>query len=574
MDAELIVVSGPSLGERYPLAAGPVEIGRAPSARVRLDIPEAARQHCVIKPGGGSYVLTDLRSGYGTYVNGMRVAQHTLEDGDQIGIGEAVLLFRIGATPDPGHTPQTVLLRACSFLFLTRALASAGNEAPRDMLETQFLRLVSDLMPSRGGFFLLGRGEAELQAAVAERGGGASLVARGYAEGPVIDTGPHTISVPLYVRGKLRGLLSVEFPPSEAIHFADHRDTLSAIATLATAALESAQEVERLRTENAILHEMVPDTGRVVGDSAPVRKLMDMVARVAPLDTSVLLLGESGTGKEVIARALHQQSQRHANPFVAINCAAITDTLLESELFGHEKGAFTGAVVLKKGKLEVAEGGTVFLDEIGELAMPLQAKLLRVLQQREFERVGGTKTIRLDVRLIAATNRDLAAEARRGAFREDLYHRLNVVALRTPPLRDRRDDIPALAQHFLERAAARCRRRVTSISPDALRVMLRYGWPGNVRELENAIERAVVLGMEESIQTEDLPETLLEAPVSPAGPGGESQDILGDAKRDAIMRAWGEANGDYKGAAKLLGVHPNSLLRMIRNLGIRDQLRP
>ena len=344
---------------------------------------------------------------------------------------------------------------------------------------------------------------------------------------------------------------------------------MAALATLASAALESIHEVERLRTENAILQERSGVEVLVAGSSAVMRKLLEMVARVAPLDTSVLLLGESGTGKEVIARRIHRQSRRAEQPFVAINCAAITDTLLESELFGHEKGAFTGAVAQKKGKLEVAEGGTVVLDEIGELALPLQAKMLRVLQQREFERVGGTQTLRLDVRIIAATNRDLATEARRGAFREDLYHRLNVVALRTPPLRERREDIPELARHFLALTSARCRRRVSALSAEAERFLFQYDWPGNVRELENAIERAVVLGNTDTIQPADLPETV----IGFTAPATET-DPLNAAKRDAILRAWTDAGGDYKAAAAILGVHPNSLLRMIRILGIRGQLKP
>jgi Nif-specific regulatory protein len=257
---------------------------------------------------------------------------------------------------------------------------------------------------------------------------------------------------------------------------------------------------------------------------------------------------------------------------VAINCAALTETLLESELFGHEKGAFTGAVAQKKGKLELAEGGTVFLDEIGELAAPMQAKLLRVIQQREFERVGGTRTWKLDVRLITATNRDLAAEVRHGAFREDLYHRLNVVAFQVPPLRDRREDIPALAAHFLERSAARCRRRVNGIAPEALAYLMAYPWPGNVRELENAIERAVVLGQSEALVPEDLPETVLDAPAAPQTPGA-LQGSVTDVKRQLILRAWHESRGDYKQAAEKLNIHPNSLLRLVRTLGLRDILK-
>jgi len=240
-------------------------------------------------------------------------------------------------------------------------------------------------------------------------------------------------------------------------------------------------------------------------------------------------------------------------------------------LFGHEKGAFTDASALKKGKFELADGGSIFLDEIGEMAPELQAKLLRVLQQREFERVGGSKTMRLDVRVIAATNRDLAAEVRRGSFREDLYHRLNVVALKTPPLRERREDILVLARYFMERSAARCGRRVEGISPEAERWLTAYEWPGNVRELENAVERAVVLGESELILPEDLPESLFEtaAPVA----NGAYQATVGDAKRDSILRAWNEAGGDYKIAAQKLGLHPNSLLRLVRNLGLREMLK-
>jgi two-component system response regulator HydG len=296
-----------------------------------------------------------------------------------------------------------------------------------------------------------------------------------------------------------------------------------------------------------------------------------MIARVAPQDSSVLVLGESGTGKELVARALHRLSSRAAKPFLAINCAALTDTLLESELFGYERGAFTGAVAQKKGKLEVAEGGSIFPDEIGELAPSLQAKFLRVLQQREFERVGGTKTLSLDVRVIAATNRDLAAEVRRGAFREDLYHRLNVVALRVPPLRERSGDVLLLARHFLERAAARCRRRVTGISPEAERCLTAYGWPGNVRELENAIERAVVLGQSEMLIPEDLPEAILDPAGVSRAPGTLATSIT-HSKRELILAAWRESKGDHNAAAAKLNIHPNSLRRLIRVLGLKESL--
>ncbi|MBV8820354.1 MAG: sigma 54-interacting transcriptional regulator, partial [Acidobacteriaceae bacterium] len=278
----------------------------------------------------------------------------------------------------------------------------------------------------------------------------------------------------------------------------------------------------------------------------------------------------SGTGKELVARALHNKSPRRERPFVAVNCAALTDTLFESELFGHEKGAFTGAIALKRGRFEMAHGGTIFLDEVGELAHGLQAKLLRVLQQREFERVGGTQAHPLDIRVIAATNRDLGEDVKEGKFREDLYHRLNVVTLDSPPLRERRDDIPLLARYFLQRASERCKRQVLGLSPEAEDMVVQYAWPGNVRELENAMERAVVLGVSEWVLPEDLPETLLEG--TPRSAEAKYHHSVGQAKRDAILDAYVQGNGDYKQAARLLGLHPNYLLRLVRNLGLRDEI--
>jgi len=443
------------------------------------------------------------------------------------------------------RSPEDTLLQACALLFLFRALVRSDGEAQRAIWEEQIVRLIGDLVPCSGGSVVLGACDDDIPQDCA--------------------------AVPLSVRGENAGLLAVWFPEEELGNLARHRETLSAIATLASSALENVRDVEMLRAENALLRAHIdPGQAGIVGESPAVQKLVQMIARVAPRDSSVLVLGESGTGKELVARALHRLSSRAAKPFLAINCAALTDTLLESELFGYEKGAFTGAVAQKKGKLEVAEGGTVFLDEIGELALSLQAKFLRVLQQREFERVGGTKTLSLDVRVIAATNRDLAAEVRRAAFREDLYHRLNVVALRVPPLRERSSDVLLLARYFLERAGARCRRRVTGISPEAERSLTAYGWPGNVRELENAIERAVVLGQSEMLMPEDLPEAIVDPSTRPAQ--GTLATSITHTKRELILAAWRESNGDHNAAAAKLNIHPNSLRRMIRVLGLKESL--
>jgi len=317
----------------------------------------------------------------------------------------------------------------------------------------------------------------------------------------------------------------------------------------------------------------------LIGHSPMIVDVYKNLARAALSNSSVLINGESGTGKELVARALHRQSARAAGPFVAVNCAALTEHLLESELFGHEKGAFTGAVAQKKGKLELAQGGTVFLDEVGELAPSLQAKFLRVLQEHEFDRVGGTRTLRLDVRLIAATNRDLEAATDRGAFRPDLFYRLNVVNLRLPPLRDRREDIPRLAAHFLDRIS-RDRGAKFILSDEALRTMMQFHWPGNVRELENSVERACTFASGPVLRLGDMPTQLqqqgLEAHSVSAGQGGRNGaepngvKTLADLERDAILSAIRVLNGDKLRAAKLLGIGKTTLYRKLKEYGISD----
>src|SRR5689334_9206860 len=275
----------------------------------------------------------------------------------------------------------------------------------------------------------------------------------------------------------------------------------------------------------------------LVGHSPAMTRTHEFLARVAPCDSTVLIQGESGTGKELAARALHRKSRRSSKPFVAINCATIPEGLLESELFGHERGAFTGAIGQKKGRLESADGGVVFLDEVGELAPALQVKLLRVLQEREFERVGGMSPIPLNVRLIAATNKDLAKAVKTRSFREDLYYRLNVVALIMPSLRERREDIPGLAQFFVEKFAALDRTAIKAISPEAMEALSGYDWPGNVRELENAIERALVLSRSDEIAREDLPECVLAHPTMRDSKDSKYHSAIQALKKNLILQA-------------------------------------
>ncbi|MBZ5583538.1 MAG: sigma-54 dependent transcriptional regulator, partial [Acidobacteriia bacterium] len=342
---------------------------------------------------------------------------------------------------------------------------------------------------------------------------------------------------------------------------------LTTVGEITSLALNEARRTEGPVSENRRLRTELTARHRMVGESPAMRRVYDSISRIAPLDSTVLITGESGAGKELAARALHENSGRRDRPFVAINCADLTDTLLETELFGHERGAFTGAVAQKKGKLEAAEGGTVFLDEVGELAGPIQAKLLRVLQEREFERVGGVRPIKLDVRLVAATNGDLAEAVRHQRFRADLFFRLNVISIAIPPLRDRREDIPLLANYFRVLHSERVKRRVTGISAQTHAKLLAYVWPGNVRELGSAIESAVALGSTELILPEDLPEAVLQAPT--AEPSSHFNRALIETKKRLIEEAYQQAGGDYVRAARLLGLHPNSLLRLVRTLDLK-----
>jgi DNA-binding NtrC family response regulator len=325
----------------------------------------------------------------------------------------------------------------------------------------------------------------------------------------------------------------------------------------------------RLKTEIAILSEELGERYQLVhGRSPSMLRVVEEAKKAAASKTNILLLGESGTGKEIFARAMHAWSPRRSEPFIAINCAGLSKELLESELFGHERGAFSGAHQQKKGRMEIANGGTVFLDEVGEISPELQTKLLRFLQEREFERVGGTRSIAVDVRVIAATNRDIDQAVKSGAFREDLYHRLNVIALALPPLRERKEDILLLASHYLKRFSTEMNKSFTAIAPDAQAKLLEYPWPGNVRELVNVIERAVVLGDGPALTIHNLPSRIIGAN-SIAQIGERSyHDAINIHRRDLIQAALDQAQGNRAAAAKALGLHRTHLIKLLKALGI------
>jgi two-component system, NtrC family, response regulator HydG len=335
------------------------------------------------------------------------------------------------------------------------------------------------------------------------------------------------------------------------------------------------RQVERLsaRTEAFETDAALAHGNLMVGDSEPMQRLVGMVRKAAATDATVFVRGESGTGKELVARMLHQLSPRKDGPFIVVHCAALAETLLESELFGHERGAFTGAVKRKLGRFELADGGTLFLDEIGEIPHSVQTKLLRVLQEKEIQRVGGEETLKVDVRVVSATHRDLQAEVKANRFREDLYYRLHIVPLQIPPLRERPEDITALARHFVVKHAPRVNKRVKGMDDSALRALARYAWPGNVRELENVIEQSLVFAEGETLAATDLPTHLIgTTPRSDSGlpvPMGDRPlpDILEDLERQLIARAYEKAGGVKTETARLLGIKTSALYYKLEKYG-------
>jgi DNA-binding NtrC family response regulator len=329
--------------------------------------------------------------------------------------------------------------------------------------------------------------------------------------------------------------------------------------------VRKALEHRRMKEENLRLRESLEEVHAVelIGQSRAMQHVLESIRTVAPMDTTVLIHGESGTGKELVARAIHNLSLRRFMPMVVIHCGALTETLLESELFGHEKGAFTGAQYRKKGKFEVAEGGTVFLDEVADISLKTQTDLLRVLQEKEITRVGGHQTIKVDFRAVAATNKDLDALVKAGTFRPDLFYRLNVFPIEIPPLRERKEDIPLLVDHFIRKYARAMNKRFDSVNRGALDVLMSYSWPGNVRELENAIERAMVIGREPEIQASDFP---LQLTATPHPEGGMS---LEDIERGHILRVLEACDWNQTRAAKVLGIDRVTLYNKIKKYGFR-----
>jgi Nif-specific regulatory protein len=607
-------------------------LGRDPANGLPISDPSVSRKHCVISRQDDRFRVRDLDSRNGTQVNGESVKDRWLTHGDQLTIGDSVFLFLTEEDTKKSDRvefeenqlthataqirPQDVLYlqpdRILSQLPATSRLARNLNALLKisrvvhsiqdlDKLQDSILSLIFEVAPAERGAILLEGSTPGSFSSVYARHRDARVdkpvrvsrtVARQVTEQGLAVLGSDVLGntglghVESLVASQVRSLLCVPLIVFQRTIGCLYLDTLSlarrfdkedlelvtAVAGVCSFALENARRVQWLEQENMRLTNEIGMERSLVGDSKKMKEVFHFLARVAPSEATVLINGESGTGKELAARAIHRKSPRANKTFMAINCAAIPETLLESELFGHEKGAFTGASAQKKGKLEMADGGVVFLDEIGELAPALQVKLLRVLQEREFERLGGTRPIKVDIRLIAATNRNLEEAVKNGTFRQDLYFRLNVVNLVMPALRDRKEDIPLLASFFVHKQTKRSGATPKQISREALAVLANYDWPGNVRELENVIERALVLGASDTILPEDLPESLLERDPAPGVEEAKYHSAVKDLKKRLIRNAIEEAHGSFTEAARALGVHPNYLHRLIRNLDLRDSL--
>ena len=628
-----MAVAGPLEGTTFPLPDGELTIGRDSDNGLCVPADDhVSRRHAVIHEQDQQFTIRDLSDRSRTYVNQLAVPEHLLEHGDEIRIGRSVFVFLADGRPVPqiratvdlddgarvSGSTQTVrkgdalyfdrealletvpgsdrssrivaaVLRACRAVLAGHKL----QDLQRHLVES----VLNAIPAERAALLLIGENADEFASALHWiRSAGEcrafriprAVIRHVLTDGTAlcINDASYTVwssqttlharlssivAVPLLVSNAARGAIYADVSDPSVRFGADDLQLLTGIAEVSSAPLANALRMEQLEGENERLIAERAGTQPLLGASERMRAVHRFVIKVAASDSTVLILGASGTGKELVAHAIHRTSPRSGKPFIAINCAAVTETLLESEFFGHEKGAFTGAYAQKKGKLEEADGGTVFLDEIGELAPPLQAKLLRVLQEREFERVGGTRALKIDVRVIAATNRNLEQDIRRGTFRQDLFYRLNVVALTMPDLRDRREDIPLLATYFLRKHAKACARRISGLSEDALSCLMAYDWPGNVRELANIVERATVLGTTEQILPDDLPESIVESAVNLSPSGTKFHETIREIKKQLVTKALEQADGSHIEAARRLGLHPNNLHRLLKTLNLKPK---
>ncbi|MEZ6063656.1 MAG: sigma 54-interacting transcriptional regulator [Planctomycetaceae bacterium] len=625
----LILLNGPSPGAGVTVDpdADEVTLGRDVTRTLPIDDERCSRLHARLWFDSQSWQIEDCDSRNGTFVNSRRIERAVLRPGDIIRIGETLIVFsREHDADDPRwharriatstfvvrvaedaerptlierlRAEQTDVARAAAVLCqlasdlqrqdhadaMVRVISDAVMEAVRADSVTIWLVSSDGRLSAVGGRSSKQRerpgdstdarsAPVPVLASMSIENNESLLVQNGSAEAAAFDPsdtrpagGPDTvISVPIPGRGERLGAIECVVSANHGAFDEHDLDVVIAIAGQAGLALENLNHRERLQQANQQLRTTVHGQQRIVGDSPAVRGLFDTVSRIGPVDSTILIRGESGTGKELVARMIHETSRRHSGPYIPINCAAFSESLLESELFGHEKGAFTGADQRRIGQFERAHTGTLFLDEVGELSPACQARLLRILEHHPFERVGGVEPIQVDVRVIAATHRDLPELVAGGRFRDDLYFRLKVIEVRLPPLRDRGDDVLLLADHFLLQFRSEMGRGPRGFSAAAAQLLMDYHWPGNVRELRNAVERAVVLSAADEVQAGDLGLPIVQP--TEASPGGLIP--LADAELRHIVAVLERVNGNKTQACKVLGIGRGTLYKKLEECAAR-----
>jgi DNA-binding NtrC family response regulator len=620
--ARLVVLEGPDSGREFELPLRGGKVGRQDDCLVQLTDPTVSRVHGLVELRDGALTFVADKK---TLVNGSEVTVHRLEAGDELVLGATKLAFLPVDGVALTRTQSRVTMEVSSAQLMAytgrddrarrhlAALARLGDRlraeasAGRDAVARAACDAARTALEAHRAFVLsAGKRPAPVAAAIAQGETAqlqipSDLMDKVVGQHQVITAeagGRSLIAAPIH--GGADEVAAVLWVDRKGAAW-DDTDALATgcLAHLTGAAWTGADARDQLSRRADALEERLAD-GDFVGRSAAAQRVVEFVGRVGPSDATILLGGESGSGKEMVARAIHRASRRAKGPCVAVNCAALTESLIESELFGHEKGAFTGATEKKAGRFEMADRGTLFLDEVGELPLGLQTKFLRVLEEKRFERVGGQKAIEVDVRVVAATNRDLGEMVRRGQFREDLFYRLSVIHIEVPPLRERLDDVPLLADHFLARFRQQAARRITGFSPEALACMTRYHWPGNVRELRNAVERAIVLGDRDQIQPQDLPPQVLAqaapprtrpanptpplgsaissanlpavtidtSPGMPAVPAKPSAKSLRELEKEGILAALAATGGNKAQAAAILEIDRSTLYKKLKDYGI------
>jgi len=592
-------------------------LGRQRQIDIVIADLSVSRQHCVLERDSGapaSFHVRDLGSFNGTHVNDEKILECELKPGDRIRLGNCEFVFELsealsivdddsfvstiqGAPELFVQIPEEVnddaeIDRYAAGLSAAFALSTElQTHTSLQSLCESLLRHCLEALPACYAAFILtepdeGREwkifhESREFSRQTHRSISQELIKRSLSSLDLmagrVQAGPYPgaegetfLIAPLNVQNQAVGVLYAIGADSQEFDRYHLRFAAMAARTAAPAILRVMESEKASRVHAHLLSEIVMKH-EIVGRSPAIRAVLGKIQKASGGDASVLISGESGTGKELAARALHLNSPRAGYPLLAFNCAALSESLIESELFGHERGAFTGALQRRRGIFEQANGSTLFLDEIGELPLSVQAKLLRVLERQEIVRLGGEKTVPVNFRLIAATNRDLAQEVQNGKFRADLLYRIRVVSITMPPLRERKDDILPIAEHFLAEFTGKASRKVSGFSPRAKNYLEAYGWPGNVRELRNAVEHAVLFGAAPEIETEDFPEAMpMDASIAGLSPAYHA--AVAQARRAIILEAFAKARGNHSAAATALGVHPNNLHRMIRELGLRENI--